>query len=104
MFGMAGMSPVRLLTLGEGLTISFAADELSVFFMCITTLIWVLVGIYAIAYMKHEGRAGQFFLIYALLYVVLIALDCSANLVTMYARSEERRVGKECRSRWSPYH
>ena len=22
----------------------------------------------------------------------------------MRARSEERRVGKECRSRWSPYH
>ena len=24
--------------------------------------------------------------------------------VTMPVRSEERRVGKECRSRWSPYH
>src|SRR2546430_15773548 len=23
---------------------------------------------------------------------------------TVFARSEERRVGKECRSRWSPYH
>ena len=23
---------------------------------------------------------------------------------TILARSEERRVGKECRSRWSPYH
>src|SRR2546429_9920234 len=23
---------------------------------------------------------------------------------TAVARSEERRVGKECRSRWSPYH
>src|SRR2546427_5717482 len=23
---------------------------------------------------------------------------------TRLARSEERRVGKECRSRWSPYH
>ena len=23
---------------------------------------------------------------------------------TKDARSEERRVGKECRSRWSPYH
>ena len=23
---------------------------------------------------------------------------------TVYRRSEERRVGKECRSRWSPYH
>src|SRR3712207_9435994 len=25
-------------------------------------------------------------------------------LVLILARSEERRVGKECRSRWSPYH
>src|SRR5690554_2234745 len=27
-----------------------------------------------------------------------------AGLVTGVGRSEERRVGKECRSRWSPYH
>src|SRR2546430_14960553 len=27
-------------------------------------------------------------------------LDCDSP----YMRSEERRVGKECRSRWSPYH
>ena len=26
------------------------------------------------------------------------------SLTGYYARSEERRVGKECRSRWSPYH
>ena len=31
--------------------------------------------------------------------VLDFALSC-ANLL----RSEERRVGKECRSRWSPYH
>src|SRR3712207_2725245 len=24
--------------------------------------------------------------------------------IDLYFRSEERRVGKECRSRWSPYH
>ena len=24
--------------------------------------------------------------------------------IYLYSRSEERRVGKECRSRWSPYH
>src|SRR3712207_9117532 len=24
--------------------------------------------------------------------------------ITVHNRSEERRVGKECRSRWSPYH
>ena len=30
-----------------------------------------------------------------------------SNVVVKYhfrSRSEERRVGKECRSRWSPYH
>src|SRR5260370_35585183 len=26
------------------------------------------------------------------------------NIYNNYFRSEERRVGKECRSRWSPYH
>ena len=26
------------------------------------------------------------------------------NLICNTLRSEERRVGKECRSRWSPYH
>src|SRR2546422_10899349 len=28
----------------------------------------------------------------------------AGQLVYVSARSEERRVGKECRSRWSPYH
>ena len=26
------------------------------------------------------------------------------NVAIKLCRSEERRVGKECRSRWSPYH
>ena len=30
---------------------------------------------------------------------------CVAVMATaLVVRSEERRVGKECRSRWSPYH
>ena len=28
----------------------------------------------------------------------------NADLAVNVLRSEERRVGKECRSRWSPYH
>ena len=28
----------------------------------------------------------------------------SGTLNLIMSRSEERRVGKECRSRWSPYH
>src|SRR2546426_9716168 len=33
---------------------------------------------------------------------VLVAVR--QNLRNLFLRSEERRVGKECRSRWSPYH
>ena len=32
---------------------------------------------------------------------VLLDELCNGSL---HRRSEERRVGKECRSRWSPYH
>src|SRR3712207_8170960 len=39
------------------------------------------------------GRLGLGALVAALLVAALVLL-----------RSEERRVGKECRSRWSPYH
>ena len=37
---------------------------------------------------------------------VLLIDDLRKYLLNRYAseRSEERRVGKECRSRWSPYH
>ena len=34
---------------------------------------------------------------------VLIALKQPERILEV-GRSEERRVGKECRSRWSPYH
>ena len=32
------------------------------------------------------------------------AQECGRENDTVQFRSEERRVGKECRSRWSPYH
>src|SRR5438094_10639865 len=33
-----------------------------------------------------------------------VVVKAFINLIGIYPRSEERRVGKECRSRWSPYH
>src|SRR2546430_7300776 len=33
-----------------------------------------------------------------------ILIDATRYDAKDFARSEERRVGKECRSRWSPYH
>ena len=34
----------------------------------------------------------------------IIAQILDEHWENVYIRSEERRVGKECRSRWSPYH
>src|SRR2546430_11200419 len=36
--------------------------------------------------------------------LVLFPLTASLARILRPPRSEERRVGKECRSRWSPYH
>ena len=47
--------------------------------------------------MGHEGMQ------FSLPSRELIA-DCVETMIRAHHRSEERRVGKECRSRWSPYH
>ena len=33
-----------------------------------------------------------------------VGKESELGAVNVMTRSEERRVGKECRSRWSPYH
>jgi enoyl-CoA hydratase/carnithine racemase len=35
---------------------------------------------------------------------MIAELDAAFDELSADDRSEERRVGKECRSRWSPYH
>ena len=37
-------------------------------------------------------------------HTLMNALSSDRSLIEEEVRSEERRVGKECRSRWSPYH
>src|SRR3989442_10298615 len=39
-----------------------------------------------------------------LMRLAAIAITPVLILDLLFERSEERRVGKECRSRWSPYH
>ena len=47
------------------------------------------------AFFERHGSAGV---------AVLEELLRDAREAEVLTRSEERRVGKECRSRWSPYH
>jgi len=48
---------------------------------------------------------GSLFLLGCVLFLFSVAVMTLAQKTALQSgRSEERRVGKECRSRWSPYH
>ena len=65
-------------------------DTLTVVMLVVVNSISGLVHLYSIGYMAHDPYRPRFF--------------SYPSLFTFSMRSEERRVGKECRSRWSPYH
>ncbi len=73
-----------LLQLTDALKISFCADEMSLLFAALTTVMWLLVGIYSFGYLAHDQHKKRYAFFYMLVYVVLLGLDFSANLVTMY--------------------
>ena len=62
---------------------------------------WVVndVGIFLLKY-DRKGNEEQI----PICYTPLKVSGRGINIDTGEVRSEERRVGKECRSRWSPYH
>ena len=49
-------------------------------------------------------RRKKTFIILAVILVVVLLVAGYIKFFNGRLRSEERRVGKECRSRWSPYH
>lgn len=79
-----GEKSVTLFYLMKDIPIYFHIDGISRIFVTFTSLVWVAAGIYAFVYMKHEGEEKRFFGFYLLVYGVLVALDFSGNLVTMY--------------------
>lgn len=73
-----------LLELTEVLKISFRADELSWIFAIMTTLVFLMAGIYSFGYMSHDEHKKRYAFFYIMVYFVLLGLDFSANLITMY--------------------
>ena len=50
------------------------------------------------------GSAGREKIVACGCFRTATGLPMPVRLTQLLTRSEERRVGKECRSRWSPYH
>ncbi|MDE7340824.1 MAG: proton-conducting membrane transporter [Lachnospiraceae bacterium] len=79
-----GERSLTLFTLMDDIPIYFHVDALGRLFAVITSVIWLITGIYAFLYMKHEGEEKRFFGFYLLAYGVLISLDFAGNLITLY--------------------
>ena len=75
---------LTLWKLTDTITIELRVDGISRLFAVLTAVVWLLVGIYSITYMTHERDEHRFFGFYLIVLGVLIGLDFSANLVTMY--------------------
>ena len=53
---------------------------------------------------KEGNERGKYYVIGLTNGAKSFEVTCGERNNLLKVRSEERRVGKECRSRWSPYH
>src|SRR3712207_8770240 len=67
----------------------------------ISAELWVAFGLLGV---EHEASTTQVYLFLTLAVAAAVGVTMLLATVLGAGRSEERRVGKECRSRWSPYH
>ncbi len=77
-----GVFPVLPLT--DSLTVSFAADGMSVLFTCLSAVMWLLAGVFSFEYMKHEGNNEAFYRFYLITAGVLNGIGFSSNYISLY--------------------
>lgn len=73
-----------LFTLVDDIPVYFHIDELAVFFSGFLVMIWFLVGMFSLEYMKHEGDERRYDTFYLIAEGVLVALSYAGNLITLY--------------------
>ena len=79
-----GGGELNLFSFGKNLDLTFRVDDLGRLFAAVVILVWVLSGIYAFAYMKHEKEEKRYFGFYVMVFGVLHGLVFSGNMVTFY--------------------
>lgn len=73
-----------LFSFGKNLDLTFRVDDMGRLFAVVVILVWVLSGIYAFEYMKHEKEEKRYFGFYVMVFGVLHGLVFSGNMVTFY--------------------
>ena len=70
------------LTLAPGLELVLRADALSVLFVTLSTILWLVTTVYAIGYLEHSPNRSRFFGFFSLCVSATVGLALAGNLFT----------------------
>ncbi|NEX18960.1 monovalent cation/H+ antiporter subunit D family protein [Thiorhodococcus mannitoliphagus] len=70
------------LTLAPGLDLVLAADALSVLFVTLSTVLWLVTTIYAIGYLEHSPNRSRFFGFFSLCVSATVGIALAGNLLS----------------------
>ena len=70
------------LTLLPGLDLVLEADALSVFFVALSTVLWLVTTVYAVGYLEHSPHRSRFFGFFSLCVTATVGIALAGNLVT----------------------
>jgi len=73
-----------LIEFTPGIGLGFRADALGMFFAAVSSTLWLFTTVYAIGYMKGEGRRVRFFGFFALCVSTTVGLAFAENLLTFF--------------------
>lgn len=79
-----GETSLHILKINEFLDIYFKIDKLSVFFSLLVSVLWVFTTVYAMEYMKHEGKEKRFFSYFIATLGITLGIAFAGNLITLY--------------------
>ena len=80
----AGETELMLFSFGKNLDLYFHVDAMGKLFAVVVNAVWVLAGIYAFEYMKHEQEETRFFGFYLVVHGTLNGLVFAGGMVTYY--------------------
>lgn len=75
---------IHLIKFNEFLDIYFKVDKLTMLFALLVSVLWIFTTVYAMEYMKHEGKEDRFFAFFLATLGVTLGIAFAGNLITLY--------------------
>ncbi len=83
-----GDASFHILRITEGLSLDLGIDELGRLFIILISVGWLLTGLFACEYMKHEKNEDRFFAFMLLSEGAMLMTALAANMATLYTAYE----------------